>query len=41
MQGYSDVRNIHQDKDGWKATATKNGKQVAVDLDRNGNIEAR
>src|SRR5258707_132465 len=35
--GYSSVTGIKQDKNGYTAMAMKNGKQVKVDVDANGN----
>ncbi len=37
--GYSSVTGIKQDKNGYTAMAMKNGKQVKVDIDANGNVE--
>lgn len=39
--GYSDVSDVHKDKDGWTAKAQHNGKQVTVDVDSTGKIETR
>ncbi|HXQ51189.1 MAG TPA: hypothetical protein VN802_08860 [Stellaceae bacterium] len=39
--GYSNIQSIRKDADGWTAKATKNGQQVAVNLDGNGNIKTR
>ena len=36
--GYSDVTDIKQDKNGYTASAMKNGKRVKVDVDANGKI---
>ena len=37
-EGYSQVSHLKQDKDGWMATAVKDGKQVILDIDNEGNI---
>jgi hypothetical protein len=37
--GYSSVTDIKQDKNGYTASALKDGKRVRVDIDSNGRIE--
>jgi outer membrane biosynthesis protein TonB len=37
--GYSDVTDVKQDKNGYTASALKNGKRIKVDIDSNGRIE--
>ena len=37
-EGYDSITDLRQDKDGWMATARKNGKQVLLDIDNNGKI---
>ena len=36
--GYSDVTDVKQEKNGYTASALKNGKRVKVDIDANGKI---
>jgi hypothetical protein len=36
--GYNNVTGIKKDHDGWRAEASKNGKQVALDVDRSGKV---
>jgi hypothetical protein len=37
--GYADVTGLHKDKDGiWRGQATKNGTQIDVALDYQGNV---
>lgn len=38
--GYSDITGVKQDKNGYTASAMKNGKRVRVAVDANGKIEA-
>jgi hypothetical protein len=37
--GYSSVTDIKQDKNGYTASALKDGKRVRIDIDSNGRIE--
>lgn len=37
-EGYDSVTDLRQDKDGWMATARKDGKQVLLDIDNNGKV---
>jgi hypothetical protein len=37
-KGYDTITSLRQDKDGWMATALKDGKQVLLDIDNDGNI---
>lgn len=39
--GYSNVSDVHKDKDGWAAKAMHNGKSVTVGLDSAGKIETK
>lgn len=36
--GYTDVRDLARDGDGWKATALHNGQRVPVKIGADGNI---
>ena len=38
--GYSDITGVKQDKNGYTASAMKNGKRVKVEIDANGNIQS-
>ena len=38
-QGYSGVSNVQQDSRGYTAMATKNGQQMKINLDANGNVQ--
>jgi protein CpxP len=40
-EGYSQVTDVKKDKDGYTAKAMKGGKQVSVDVDQKGKIEAK
>jgi hypothetical protein len=37
-KGYDTITSLRQDKDGWMATALKDGKQVLLDIDHDCNI---
>lgn len=37
-EGYDSITDLRQDKDGWMATARKDGKQVLLDIDNNGKV---
>jgi Peptidase propeptide and YPEB domain len=37
-EGYSQISDVKQDKDGYMATAVKDGKQVVLDIDNNGKV---
>jgi hypothetical protein len=39
-EGYSDVTGVKQDKNGYTASAMKNGKRVKVEIDADGNIQS-
>jgi cell envelope opacity-associated protein A len=38
--GYSDITGVKQDKNGYTASAMKNGKRVKIEIDANGNIQS-
>jgi hypothetical protein len=40
-EGYTQVTDIKQDKDGFMAKAMKDGKQVSLDIDSNGMVEQK
>ena len=37
-EGYDTITDLQQDKDGWMATARKDGKQVLLDIDNDGKV---
>src|SRR5262249_31523842 len=40
-EGYSQVTDVKKDKDGYTAKAMKGGKQVMLDVDKNGKVQAK
>ena len=40
-EGYSQVTDVKKDKDGYTAKAMKGGKQVMLDIDKSGKVEAK
>ena len=40
-EGYSDIQDLKKDRDGWVGKAMKNGKRVAVDVDKDGDIDVK
>jgi hypothetical protein len=39
--GYSNLRDLHKDAKGWSAKGTKNGKEMTVDVENTGKIQAK
>ena len=40
-QGYTNVQNVRKDHAGWTAKAKKDGQQVTVNVDGNGQVVTR
>lgn len=40
-EGYTDIHNVHKNQNGWTAEASKNGQQVAVNVDHSGRVETQ
>lgn len=39
--GYTNIQDLKPDHDGWRGMATKNGKQVSVDVDKDGSVDVK
>jgi hypothetical protein len=39
FDGYTQVQNLHQQKDGWSATALEGQQRVSLMVDRRGDVE--
>jgi hypothetical protein len=39
FDGYTQVQNLHQQKDGWTATALEGQRRVSLMVDRRGDVE--